>query len=74
MKGFILTYRDGRKRGYTTLAALFEDNTKEKLGVSKFTLDRFDFYSHDYENEKCTIEVLDFKTRGDIIRERENFL
>lgn len=74
MRSFILTFDDGRKRGYTTLAALFEDNTKEELGVSKFTLDRFDFYLMNYENSKCTIEVLDIKTRGDIIREKEKFL
>lgn len=73
MKIFIVTFKDGRKRAYTTLAAVYEENTKEELGVSKFTLNRYDF-SIAYETEKCTIEVLECKTRGDILRERENFL
>lgn len=74
MKGFILRYKDGTKKGYTTLSAIYEDNTKEELGVSKYTLDRYDFSTCEYENDKCTIEVLEFKTKGDIIREREQFI
>lgn len=74
MKIFIVSYKDGRKRAYTTLAAIYEDNSKEELGVSKFTLNRYDFNLANYETEKCTIEVLECKTRGDILRERENFL
>lgn len=70
MKGYILTFKGGERKGYTTLAALYEDNTKEFLGVSKFTLNRFDFSCKCYENDKCKIEVLEFKTRGEIIRER----
>lgn len=71
MKGYILTFKGGEKKGYTTLSALYEENSKESLGVSKFTLNRFDFSCKYFENEKCTIEALEFKTRGDIIRERE---
>lgn len=74
MKGFILTYADGRKRGYTTLAALCEDNTREELGVSESTLQKYPLSDMNYENEKIKIEVLEFKTRGDILREREILL
>jgi hypothetical protein len=70
MKCFILAYKNGNKKGYTTLSALFEDNSKEDLGVSKHTLYRFDFASKKYENERCVIEVIKLRTRGDIIRGR----
>lgn len=75
MKIFVLT--DKRKEKplyYTTLAALCEENGSEIIGVSKYTLDRIDFSCDIYENEYCKIETSPLKTRGDIIRQRNQFL
>lgn len=72
MTGFILTLKEsGERRGYTTLVALCEDTPRESLGVSKFTLDRFDLKASAFENSKCRIERLQFRTKGDIIRDRD---
>lgn len=38
---------------YGSLAAIFLDN--KNLGVSKFTLDRYDFEEKPFENESCII-------------------
>lgn len=75
MKIFVL--KDKRKEKplyYTTLSALCEENGAEIIGVSKYTLDRIDFSCDTYENEYCKIETAPLKTRGDIIRQREQFL
>lgn len=48
---------------YGSLAAIFLDNTD--LGVSKFTLDRYDF-SQPFENERCIIRKYFVLSTGDI--------
>lgn len=53
----------GKHKYYGSLAAIFLDN--KDLGVSKFTLDRFDFVQP-YENEVCVIRKGFMKSTGDI--------
>lgn len=49
MKIYTLIYQKPlRVKTYSSLVALFEDNTVEQLGVSKYKLDRFDFDSTYY--------------------------
>jgi hypothetical protein len=49
---------------YGSLSALCKEN--KQLGVSKFTLDRFDFESKDFENPVCIIRKSVMKTTGNI--------
>lgn len=44
-----------RVKTYSSLVALFEDNTPEQLGVSKAKLDRFDFDSTYYVSSRIII-------------------
>ena len=53
----------GEHKYYGSLAAIFLDN--KDLGVSKFTLDRFDFV-RPYENEVCVIRKGFMQSTGDI--------
>jgi len=57
----------GEHKYYGSLAAIFLDN--KDLGVSKFTLDRYDF-STPFENEVCIIRKAFMSSAGDI-RETE---
>ena len=51
---FSLTKKsDNSHRYYGSLSALCNDNTD--LGVSKFTLDRYDFEEKEFENENYII-------------------
>lgn len=59
---------------YSSLSAVFEEFTKDELGVSLSTLQKRDFSFDSYENDKVRIELSLTKTRGDIIREKEKFL
>lgn len=76
MKIFILTYKESEeKRYYTTLSALCEENSKEQIKVSLSTLQkRGADLSFFYENDSILIETAVVKTKGDIIRERENII
>lgn len=61
---FYLTIKaTGEHKYYGSLAAVFLDN--KDLGVSKFTLDRYDF-SQSFENEKCIIRKGFVLSTGDI--------
>lgn len=74
-KTFVLLFKEPIKiYTYSSLSAIFEEFTKDELGVSLSTLQKRDFSIDLYENEKVRIELSITKTRGDIIRERENFL
>ena len=57
----------GEHKYYGSLAAVFLDN--KDLGVSKFTLDRYDF-TIPFENEVCIIRKAFMSSAGDI-RETE---
>ena len=57
----------GEHKYYGSLVAVFLDN--KDLGVSKFSLDRYDF-STPFENEKCIIRKAFMSSAGDI-RETE---
>lgn len=72
---FVLLFKEPIKiYTYTSLSAIFEEFTKDELGVSISTLQKRDFSCDFYENSKVRIEVSHTRTRGDIIREREKFL
>jgi hypothetical protein len=72
MQIFILKYKDGRRGYYTTLSALCEENSREDIGVSLSTLQKRNKDTpYCYENEMCKVEKAVIKTRGDILRERE---
>lgn len=61
---FHLTIKStGENKYYGSLAAIFLDN--KNLGVSKFTLDRYDF-EQPFENEVCVIRKGFMKSAGDI--------
>lgn len=49
---------------YGSLSALCNDN--RNLGISKFTLDRFDFESGDFENENFIIRKSVMKTTSQL--------
>lgn len=53
----------GEHKYYGSLAAIFLDN--KDLGVSKFTLDRYDFQKP-FENEVCVIRKDFIMSTGDI--------
>lgn len=56
-KVFILTFKEtGARHSYTSLTALCLLHTQEQLGISKSTLDRFEFDIANYVNEKVIIE------------------
>ena len=55
---------DNSHKYYGSLSALCNDNAD--LGVSKFTLDRFDFDANYFENEKCIIRKSVMKTTSQI--------
>lgn len=74
-KTFVLLFKEPMKiHTYSSLSAVFEEFTKDELGVSLSTLQKRDFSIDSYENEKVRIELSLTKTRGDIIREKEKFL
>ena len=52
---------------YGSLSALCNDNAD--LGVSKFTLDRFDF-SEPFENAICIIRKSVMKTTGSVVEKK----
>jgi hypothetical protein len=62
---------EGRHKYYGSLSALCSEN---ELGVSKFTLDRFDFDANQFENETCIIRKshLVISKRGRKKREKHN--
>ena len=55
---------DNSHKYYGSLSALCNDNAD--LGVSKFTLDRFDFDATYFENENCIIRKSVMKTTSQI--------
>lgn len=74
-KTFVLLFKDPMKiHTYSSLSAIFEEFTKDELGVALSTLQKRDFSFDSYDNEKVHIELSLTKTRGDIIREKEKFL
>lgn len=63
-KIFHLYIKDKEKHSYYgSLQALF--NHFNNLGVSKFTLDRYDF-ANPFENEKIVIRKGEFLSTGDV--------
>ncbi len=58
-----------KHRYYGSLQALF--NHFKNLGVSKFTIDRYDF-TEPFENEKVIIRKGQFLTTGDVKGKEEN--
>lgn len=64
---FHLELATGDHKYYGSLAAIFLDN--KDLGVSKFTLDRFDF-SVPFENKFCIIRKGEMLSTGDIRRDQ----
>ena len=71
-KTFVLLFKQPIKiYTYTTLSAVFEEFTKEELGVSLSTLQKRDFSIDFYENVNIRLELSKTKTRGDILREKE---
>lgn len=58
-KVFILTFKEtGTKYAYTSLAAIFILHDRNVLGVSRSTLEKYDFSIANYENEKVMIEKM----------------
>ena len=55
---------DNSHKYYGSLSALCSENPN--LGVSKFTLDRFDFDTSNFENAICIIRKSLMKTTGSV--------
>lgn len=56
-KVFVLRLKEtGAKYAYTSLAAIFILHDRNVLGVSRSTLEKYDFGIADYENGKIIIE------------------
>ena len=60
---FHLHFKTGINKYYGSLQALFLDN--KDLGISKFTLDRWDF-TEPFENQVCVINKGFVLSAGDI--------
>lgn len=58
------TKADNSHRYYGSLSALCYENPD--LGISKFTLDRFDFDASNFENAICIIRKSVMKTTGSV--------
>lgn len=71
MKIYTLIYQKPlRVKTYSSLVALFEDNSIEQLGVSKSKLDRFDFDSTYYVSSRVIITRSRPLSAGDIRRSK----
>lgn len=55
---------DNSHKYYGSLSALCSENPE--LGISKFTLDRFDFDTSNFENTICIIRKSVMKTTGSV--------
>ena len=55
---------DNSHKYYGSLSALCSENPE--LGISKFTLDRFDFDASNFENAICIIRKSVMKTTGSV--------
>lgn len=58
------TKADNSHKYYGSLSALCSENPD--LGISKFTLDRFDFDASNFENAICIIRKSVMKTTGSV--------
>ena len=58
------TKADNSHKYYGSLSALCSENPE--LGISKFTLDRFDFDTSNFENAICIIRKSVMKTTGSV--------
>ena len=58
------TKADNSHKYYGSLFALCSENPE--LGISKFTLDRFDFDTSNFENAICVIRKSVMKTTGSV--------
>lgn len=71
MKVYTLIYQKPlRVKTYSSLVALFEDNSPEQLGVSKYKLDRFDFDSTYYVSTRVIITRSVPLSSGDVRRKK----
>ena len=73
-KIYLITYRDGLKKAYLSKNALYADNSHKDMGISKFTLQNFDFSLESFENEFIKIELLIARAKSEIEPEKEKFL
>jgi hypothetical protein len=62
------TKADNSHKYYGSLSALCYENSD--LGISKFTLDRFDFDASNFENAICIIRKSVMKTTGSVGKKR----
>jgi hypothetical protein len=59
---------------YSSMKAIFLDNSREELGVSLSTVQKRDFSFDNYENEKIKIDWYPVRGTGTVRRELEQFL
>nr|WP_320037169.1 hypothetical protein [uncultured Bacteroides sp.] len=71
---FVLVFKaDLKIKTYSSLKAIIEDFSKEKIGVSQSKLEKYDFIEP-YENSLVKIDKSETKTTGDIRREKHQKL
>lgn len=71
MKIYTLIYQKPlRIKTYSSLTALCEDNTSDQLGISKATLDRYDFDNYLYVSSRVIISKSKPLSAGDVRRKK----
>jgi|GEM_PF-3300383 len=71
-KIYILKEKEAQKhKFYTTISALCEAHTREDIGVSQSTLQKFNFDKANYENDTHSVERVLLKKRSDVLKEKE---
>lgn len=71
-KVFLLTLKDiGARYAYTSLSAIFILHDRSVLGVSRSTLEKYDFGVADYENEKIIIEKMNALSTVEARKQKE---
>lgn len=75
MKLFLLKFKkDNTESQFPTLVSIFANLDKKVLGVSKFTLDRFDFQNKIFENEFISLQKIEIDTKFEIKKEKKYLL
>lgn len=71
MKIYTLIYQKPlRIKTYSSLVALYEDNSPGQLGVCKSTLDHYDFNSYNYVSNRVIISKTEPLSSGDVRRKK----
>jgi hypothetical protein len=69
-ENYIILFKDSLNLElYSSLEAIFLAHTAKEIGRAKYTMQRFDFSTNNFENEKVKIVKMKTKTSNDVRRE-----